>query len=79
MMGRKLKKQFCKGEGGGGGRVQISEWGFTSATLLWTGEGPCPLAELDRGSDSAGTPATLTSYLNSDLNFFKICSPVSKD
>ena len=77
MMGRKLKKQFCKGEGG---RVQITEWGFTSATLLWTGGGgPCPLAELDRGSDSAGTPATLTSYLNSDLNFFKICSPVSKD
>ena len=80
MMGRKLKKKFCKGEGK---RVQISEWGFTSATLLtldWGGEGgPCPLAELDRGTDSARTPATLTSYLNSDLNFFKICSPVSKD
>ena len=83
MMGRKLKKTFCKGEGK---RVQISEWGFTSATLLtldWGGGGgeggPCPLAELDRGTDSAGTPATLTSYLNSDLNFFKICSPVSED
>ena len=81
MMGRKLKKKICKGEGK---RVQISEWGFTSATLLtldWGGGegGPCTLAELDRGTDSAGTPATLTSYLNSDLNFFKICSPVSED
>ena len=39
MMGRKLKKKFCKGEGK---RVQISEWGFTSATLLtldWGGGG----------------------------------------
>ena len=37
MIGRKLKKTIL--EGGVGGRVQISEWGFTSATLLWTGGG----------------------------------------
>ena len=71
--GEKTEKKLSKGEGK---RVQISEWGFTSATLLtldWGGGegGPCPLAELDRGTDSAGTPATLTSYLNSDLNFFQ--------
>ena len=77
MMGRKLKKQFCKGEGGGGEspnqRVGVH---ICHLTLDWGGGGPCPLAELNRGSDSAGTD---TSYLNSDLNVFKICSPVSED
>ena len=29
--GEKTEKKLCKGEGK---RVQISEWGFTSATLL---------------------------------------------
>ena len=78
MIGRKLKKQFCKGEGGEGPNQRVGVH-ICHLTLDWGGGGPCPLAELDRGSDSAGTPATLTSYLNSDLNFFKICSPVSKD
>ena len=77
MMGRKLKKQFCKGEGGGGSKS--ASGGSHLPPYFGLGGGPCPLAELDRGSDFAGTPATLTSYLNSDLNFFKICSPVSKD
>ena len=76
MIGRKLKKQFCKGEGergrGGEGPNQRVGVHICHLTLDWGGGGgPCPLAELDRGSDSAGTPATLTSYLNSDLNFFQ--------
>ena len=79
MMGRKLKKNNLV-RGRGRESKSASEGSHLPPYFgLGGGGGSMSASGVRPGPDSAGTPATLTSYLNNDLNFFKICSPVSKD